>query len=188
LTPEKLIEEIRNFSQRFYGYDTPVDCQDKSITALRTAFGGRVRIIENRDDLVRLEVRNSDIVIIQNADEIINGLQDLTPLEKLNKSDSVFLLFFNGKITGEKRLEDWPDFLQNARNLQRVTIDCNGPNNGNGDGRCFLISLVEWLKRIFIKIKSVFNNPRTRRILLYLFNGIGAAILVWFLSVTFKCS
>jgi hypothetical protein len=110
----------------------------------------------------------------------------------LNASDTVFLLFFNGKISGEKRREDWSDFLENAKNLIKVTINCNGPNNGNGDGGCFLISLVEWIKRIFIKIKSVFNNPKAKKqlinILIFLFNGLGAAILIAFLSGAFKCS
>ncbi len=193
MTPNELKERIKDFSQRFYSDDTPVECQDKLIEILKEDFKG-IKAIETEKDLLKLQKNKFRILIIQNAEKIINQLQDLTPLEELNRSDTVFLLFFNGRIIGEKRREDWLDFLEKAKDLIKVTINCNGPG-GNGNGGCFLISLVEWLKRIFIKIKSFFNNPKTKKtliklikILLFLFNGLGAAILIAFLSGTFKCS
>ena len=189
MLPNELIERIRDFSQRFYSNDTSIVCQNKLIEALKEEFK-RIKTITTKEKLLELQEYNFKVIIIQNADEIINHLQDLKPLEELNKSDTAFLLFFNGKISGEKQSEDWFDFLEKAKDLIKVTINCNGPDKVKR--RCFLISLVEWLKRIFIKIKSVFNNPRTRKtlikILLFLFNGLGAAILIAFLSGTFKCS
>lgn len=100
MTPKDLIKAIENNGDRYYSYDTPVDCQKELIRKLKNQFE-RVRVVGTVGELLALNTFN--VLIIQDAQKIIDGLESLTPLEKLIKSNAFILIFFNGDIEDKEK-------------------------------------------------------------------------------------
>jgi hypothetical protein len=122
----ELIRNIEKKKDRYYSYDTPIDCQIRLIRLLENHFDG-VHVIERPDQLPPYSKSDTfNILVIQNAGKIFENLPDLKDLEVLIKSEKRFLIFFNGKPGNEidhEKLGDWLRIVEDTIHLYPETFE-----------------------------------------------------------------
>jgi hypothetical protein len=174
MTPKELIETIQNYTYRFYSCDTPADCQNKLIEILKEHFkevNKKVKIVRTVAEMENLKSFDFDLIIVQNADQIINGLRSLESIENLVKSSAGFLIFFNGSvdthILDKEKRNNWKALVKNAKYFYERSFECMEkpfPKPEPGESRYNRIKEIktwtcEYLRR---EVRDFLEPPWTR--------------------------
>lgn len=181
MTIKELKARIRR-RHNFYSEDTTIECQEEVILELRKEFAP-IKVFKCKHEFLGFKNhRNFKIIIVQNADRILEELEDFMPLHTLNNSDIPFLLFFNGKIKDNRRFDQWCDLAEKKIKLYKATIKCSdGPPSlpPNGDGYLFIFKRI--LRKVLSWVNTFLKNRMVKKTIIFFFCFGGLWTAAYFL-------
>jgi hypothetical protein len=184
---DELIRKIDNGFCKFYSYETTISVQEEIIKRL-SKKSIRITKITNETELLNSKLRNPGIVIIQNADEILNRLKDYSHLKELYSREIVLLIFLNCEIEDLNQRITWYNFTEKSPLLKPETfaglpltnhnVDISKKVNGNSIEESEELA-DSFMKSVLICSKSVIDHFYNwiRKNKEWLFSGVGHKVI-----------